>query len=111
MTTKSEWFALRLSQGEKKKLERAATSAHMTKSEYVRSLIAGSSVQIIQLNIDGKRLDELLYALKKSSSNLNQIAYRANKGDIPDLREVQETLAFHRFAAETLSRFIDETRP
>ena len=63
------------------------------------------------MNVDEKRIADLLHELKKSGTNLNQIAYKLNaRGDI-DLGEFGEAVRRHRQAASDVSDFMEELRP
>lgn len=108
---KTELVAFRLTPAERRELASAAASASMSESQYIRALLSGRTVQLVQLPIDGARLDEVNHELKKSGTNLNQIAYRLNRSDNTALAEVADVLAAHRAAAKNLSDLIDETRP
>lgn len=84
-------------------------------SDYVRSIInaddGSGTVQLVQMNVDEKRIADLLHELKKSGTNLNQIAYKLNaRGDI-DLGEFGEAVRRHRQAASDVSDFMEELRP
>lgn len=113
--SKDKYFNIRLSAAERQKLQRAARRAGLSMSDYVRSIInaddGSGTVQLVQMNVDEKRLDDLLRELKKSGTNLNQIAYKLNaRGDI-DLGEFGEAVRRHRRAASDVSDFIEELRP
>ncbi len=112
MTDKrTERVTFRLTEAELKGLHSAAASAHMSESEYIRVLLSGNAVQIIQLPIDGARLDEIRHELKKCGTNINQISYRFNIGDAVAVDEFNNTMRAHRAALQHLTDFIDETRP
>lgn len=109
---KTKRFELRLEPSERATLERAARKAGMTPSSYIRALISGKRVQIVQLDVDGKRLDEAMHELKKSGTNLNQIARYLNRGRATlSQDELDDAMRAHRDAAERLASLIDETRP
>lgn len=101
----------RLTAPERERLASAAASASMTESAYLRALIDGSAERIVQIPIDGARLDAISHELKKSGTNLNQIARRTNRGDRIAPAEFASAMEEHRAAARALSDFIDETRP
>lgn len=108
---KTERFEVRMTPAEAKLLDKSAKSAGLSRSDYVRSLIDGRTVQLVQVNVDAKRFDDLLHELKKSGTNLNQIAYRLNsRGDI-DLAEFARAVERHKQAASAVTEFIDEIRP
>lgn len=113
--SKDKYFNIRLSAAERQKLQRTARRAGLSMSDYVRSIISADdgsgTVRLVQVNVDEKRLAELLHELKKSGTNLNQIAYKLNaRGDI-DLGEFGEAVSRHRRAASDVSDFIGELRP
>lgn len=108
---KSVRFECRMSPREAAVLDRSARRAGLSKSDYVRSLVDGRTVHLLQLNIDGERFDALLHELKKSGTNVNQIARRLNRGDKVVPEEFSAMLAEHREAARKVSDFIDEIRP
>lgn len=113
--SKDKYFNIRLSAAERQKLRRAARRAGLSMSDYVRSIInaddGSGAVQFVQMNVDEKRLDDLLHELKKSGTNLNQIAYKLNaRGDI-DLGEFSDAIRRHGRAASDVTDFIEELRP
>lgn len=108
---KTARFELRLSPSEAATLDRSARRAGLSRSDYVRSLIDGRTVRLVQANIDAERLDALLHELKKQGSNLNQIARRMNRGERIAPDEFAAMVEEHREAARKVADFIDETRP
>lgn len=113
--SKDKYFNIRLTTAERQKLQRTARRAGLSMSDYVRSIInaddGSGTVQLVQVNVDEKRLADLLHELKKSGTNLNQIAYKLNaRGDI-DLGEFGEAVRRHTQAASDVSDFIEELRP
>ena len=113
--SKDKYFNIRLSSAERQKLQRSAKRAGLSMSDYVRSIInaddGSGTVQLVQMNVDEKRIADLLHELKKSGTNLNQIAYKPNaRGDI-DLGEFGEAVRRHRQAASDVSDFMEELRP
>ncbi len=113
--SKDKYFNIRLSSAERQKLQRSAKRAGLSMSDYVRSIIniddGRGTIQLVQINVDEKRLEDLLHELKKTGTNLNQIAHKLNaRGDI-DLGELGEVMRRHRQAAIDVSDFMDELRP
>ena len=107
---RSKIITFRLTPAEHRRLNAAARSAAVTESAYLRALIDGRTVKIIQLDIDGGALDSIMHELKKSGTNLNQIAHKLNRGGRSIPEELAQAMSAHRIAAEKLSAFIDETR-
>lgn len=108
---RTEVVTFRLTAAERSRLAAAAASASMSESAYLRALIDGSAEKIVQIPIDGSRLDAISHELKKSGTNLNQIARRTNRGERIAPAEFAAAMDEHRTAAKRLSDFIDETRP
>lgn len=108
---KTEFVAFRLTPAERRKLASASASANMTESAFIRALLSGRIVRLVQVSIDGARLDALHLTLKRTGGLLNQLARMANRGQKAPSAELDVALLAHRKAASDLSDFIDETRP
>lgn len=103
-------LTFRLTPEEKALLHSAAASARLTESSYIRLLLANNEANVTRINIDGARLDGIMHELKKSGTNLNQLAHRTNRGTSIPREELVATLHAHRAVVGKLSGFIDETR-
>lgn len=108
---KTELVAFRLTPSDRRRLSAAAASASMSESAYIRAVLSGRGVTIVQIPIDGARLDALMRELKKSGTNLNQIARWVNRGGKPAPGELAAAMAAHRAVVDAVYDFIDETRP
>lgn len=108
---KSVRFECRMTPDEAARLDRSAKKAGLSRSDYVRSLIDGRTVQLVQVNVDVSRFDAILHELKKSGTNLNQLAHRLNRGESATLAEFNAMVEEHKRAARKVADFIDEIRP
>lgn len=67
--SKDKYFNIRLSSAERQKLQRSAKRAGLSMSDYVRSIInaddGSGTVQLVQMNVDEKRIADLLHELKE----------------------------------------------
>lgn len=104
-------ITVRITEQARSALCAAARSAGMGLSEYLRALIEGRTLDVVVTNVDGGRLDRLTLELKRSGSNLNQIAHCLNRGDRVSAEELTDVLGTHRRVLSEVSSFIEETRP
>lgn len=108
---KSERLVVRISPRDSARLGRAAASAGLTKSEYVRSLIGEEHLEVLRLDIDPSLLSSLLLEMKRQGNNLNQLAMRANRSDFIDPSEVSAALRSCKASADGVMRLIEGSRP
>lgn len=108
---KTERVIIRVSPSDLTRLKRAAASADLTVSEYLRSLIGEEHLEVLRLELDPSVLASLLLELKRQGNNLNQLAMRANRNSSIDASEVSATLVSCRSAADSVMRLIEEARP
>ena len=108
---KTERVIIRVSPSDLTRLKRAAASADLTMSEYLRSLIGEEHLEVLRLELDPSVLASLLLELQRPGNNLNQLAMRANRNSSIDASEVSAALVSCRSAADSVMRLIEETRP
>lgn len=108
---KTERVIIRVSPSELTRLKKAAASADLTISEYLRSLIGEEHLEVLRLELDPSVLASLLLELKRQGNNLNQLALRANRNSSIDASEVSAALVSCRSAADSVMRLIEEARP
>lgn len=108
---KTERLVVRMSRDDMSALAAAASSAGLSKSEYVRSLIGGERLEVLRLDIDPEVLPALLLEMKRQGNNLNQLAMRANRRSPIDPAEVSSALAACRGAAASVMQAIEDSRP
>ncbi len=108
---KTERVIIRVSPSELTRLKKAAASADLTISEYLRSLIGEEHLEVLRLELDPSVLASLLLELKRQGNNLNQLALRANRNSSIDTSEVSAALVSCRSAADSVMRLIEEARP
>lgn len=108
---KTERVIIRVSPSDLARLKRAAASADLTMSEYLRSLIGEERLEVLRLELDPSVLASLLLELKRQGNNLNQLAMRANRNSSIDASEVSDALVSCRSAADSVMRLIEEARP
>lgn len=75
---------IRLLDDEKKLLEEKTKKSKLTKSEYVRMLIAYGGARGIKINHSDEEARKLCYELNRIGNNVNQIAYRVNLNSTVD---------------------------
>lgn len=108
---KTERVIIRVSPSDLTRLKKAAASADLTMSEYLRSLIGEEHLEVLRLELDPSVLASLLLELKRQGNNLNQLAMRANRNSSIDASEVSTALVSCRSAVDSVMRLIEETRP
>ena len=108
---KTERVIIRVSPSDLTRLKRAAASADLTMSEYLRSLIGEERLEVLRFELDPSVLASLLLELKRQGNNLNQLAMRANRNSSIDASEVSDALVSCRSAADSVMRLIEEARP
>ena len=77
----------------------------MSPSAYLRALATEGRRPVV---VDLGRVDDVLHELKKSGTNLNQIAHHLNRGDRFALAEVSDALESHRRAASAVEALVEE---
>jgi hypothetical protein len=80
---RTETYGLRLSPNEMEELEDRCEAAGLSKAEYLRRRALGKPVST---KVD----QEMTRELNRVGTNLNQIAYRANRGELPDVAAAAE---------------------
>ena len=80
---RTERYGLRLSPNEMEELEERCEAAGLSKAEYLRRRALGKPVST---KVD----QEMTRELNRVGTNLNQIAYRANRGELPDVAAAAE---------------------
>jgi hypothetical protein len=80
---RTESYGLRLSPNEMEELEERCEAAGLSKAEYLRRRALGKPVST---KVD----QEMTRELNRVGTNLNQIAYRANRGELPDVAAAAE---------------------
>ncbi len=105
---RTERIEVRLTPEEKQAMKSMADAAGMSASSFLRASAIGDGYEPPQVN--AKQLNELLHQIKKLGTNMNQIAYRLNRGDDVSHSEISAALARHRKAALDLERLIDDAR-
>jgi len=75
---RTETYGLRLSPEEMEELEAKAKTAGLERSEFIRRRVFGKP---ISTEVEKETTREL----NRIGVNLNQLAYRANKGEMPDV--------------------------
>lgn len=108
---KTERVIIRVSPSDLTRLKKAAASADLTMSEYLRSLIGEEHLEVLRLELDPSVLASLLFELKRQGNNLNQLAMRANRNSSIDASEVSTALVSCRSAVDSVMQLIEETRP
>jgi hypothetical protein len=80
---RSESYGLRFSPEEMEELEKRCEAAGLSRAEYLRRRAFGKPVST---KVD----QEMTRELNRIGTNLNQIAYRANRGELPDVAAAAE---------------------
>lgn len=71
---------MRLNASEKERLEKESKAIGKTKSEAVREVYFGQSPRSVLMSLP--QFERIMSELKRIGNNVNQLAYKANMGDI-----------------------------
>ena len=106
---KGRVLSIRVSDGERQEVEALAAREGLTKGSYVRSrILATPTTRAIRRPVlEVQKLSKVLAELGRMSSNINQLAKRANSGDIPFVGDIRDTLAACRQVAEQVKNALD----
>ena len=106
---KGRVLSIRVSDGERQEVEAFAAREGLTTGSYVRSrILATPTTRAIRRPVpEVQKLSKVLAELGRMSSNLNQLAKRANSGDMPFAGDIRDTLAACRQIAEQAKDVLD----
>lgn len=102
-------FQLRVLETEYQQLHESAERAGLTIASYIRAktLAIPTTRAIRRPVVEVQKLSKLLAELGRIGSNINQLAKRANSGDMPLAGDIRDTLAACRQVAEQAKKILD----
>lgn len=97
-------FQIRILETEYQDLKQLATNSGLTVGSYLRScaLEKPTTRAVRRPTIEVEVLTSLLHELSKQGSNLNQLAKKANAGNMPLLSEIRATFEANRQLAKAI---------
>lgn len=101
---KQERLTVRLSPAERQEVEVLANSAGLTLASYLRSraLAEPTTRAVRRPTVEVAVMTALLRELSKQGTNLNQLAKKANAGNMPLLSELRATFDANRQLAKAI---------
>lgn len=101
---KQQRLTMRLSPAERQEVETLADRAGLTLASYLRSraLETPTTRAVRRPTVEVGVLNALLREMSKQGSNLNQLAKKANSGNMPLLAEIRATFEVNRQTAKLI---------
>lgn len=101
---KQQRLTMRLSPAERQEVETLADRAGLTLASYLRSraLETPTTRAVRRPTVEVGVLNALLREMSKQGSNLNQLAKKANAGNMPLLSEIRATFEANRQTAKLI---------
>ncbi len=101
---KQQRLTMRLSPAERQEVEALADRAGLTLASYLRSraLENPTTRAVRRPTVEVEVLNALLREMSKQGSNLNQLAKKANAGNMPLLSEIRATFEANRQTAKLI---------
>jgi hypothetical protein len=110
-------FGVRFTDAEADTVRAAAAEAQMTETNLIAEIVlahlAGTDAQmsVVDRRWTAELVSALWRELRRSGVVLNQLAIRANLGQVPAAPEVEATLRYHRQGLAGLGVFLDRIDP